>query len=318
MKYCPVCSKRYDEEIIRFCTNDGAPLLDEAQPVFTAIPSETTVDDDDDFGQETIVRQKPLIRDEQPIAYDAQGQSERIVIPTSQPQQTQVRARTAQGYVVPPPPPNTARTVFLTIIGTLFVLGIGTAIFWLLRKDVPATTNLNINANQNTNLNTNLGFDSNFNFNTIGNLNSNFNLSTNLNTNFNTNVNTRPSPTASPTSSPRLTPTPTAVPTASATPANTATPKPPAPNAQPSPAETPRIGPRPPPLSNRPPANVNGFVKVHRFEFVGVLGKGVLGAGYCFPSLEKVISSISDGKCGLDGSARIYDSPALPVDLVKR
>ena len=48
MKYCPVCSERYDEDIIRFCTKDGTPLLDEAQPTFTAIPSETV--EDDDFG----------------------------------------------------------------------------------------------------------------------------------------------------------------------------------------------------------------------------------------------------------------------------
>ena len=55
MKHCPVCSERYDEEIIRFCTKDGTPLVDEEQPKFTAIPSEI-VEDDDDFGQETIIR----------------------------------------------------------------------------------------------------------------------------------------------------------------------------------------------------------------------------------------------------------------------
>ena len=137
MKYCPVCSERYDEDVIRFCTKDGTPLVDDAQPSFTALPSET-VEEDDDFGQETIVRRKPLVPDEEPIAFDSEGQSERIVIPTSGPQTSQVRSRTAQGFVVPPPPPNTARTVFLTIIGTLFVLGLGVGVFWLLKKDAPA------------------------------------------------------------------------------------------------------------------------------------------------------------------------------------
>lgn len=263
MKYCPVCSERYDEDIIRFCTKDGTPLLDEAQPTFTAIPSETV--EDDDFGQETIVRRKPLIPDDQPIAYDAQGQSERIVIPTSEPQTTNVRARAAQGFVVPPPPPNTARTVFLTIIGTLFVLGLGVGIFWLLKKDPPANTNVNINANQNTNLNTNLGFDSNFNFNanfnTNTNVNSNFNLNSNFNMNVNSNANSnanmRPSPTPSPKPSPSPTPvrSPTPEPSDTPSPANT---RPPA-NSQPTPLGTPRTGPRPPPITNRPAGNANGL-----------------------------------------------------------
>lgn len=258
MKYCPVCSARYDEEIIRFCTKDGTPLVDDIKPQFTAIPSETVIDEaDDDIGQETVIRRKPLVPPDQPLTFDNEGRSERIVIPTSQPEERPgVRARTAQGYNVPPPPPNTAKTVMLTILGTLAVVGIGVAIFWMLRKDEPANANININANQNTNLNTNLSFDSNFNFNvnsnTNSNLNTNFNVPTNLNTNVNSNVNTRP--TATPT--PKASPTPTPAPTASPTPANTATPRPtitPRPtNTQPTPVGTPRTGPRPPPLTNRP------------------------------------------------------------------
>ncbi|MFT3743331.1 MAG: hypothetical protein QM785_03450 [Pyrinomonadaceae bacterium] len=259
MKYCPVCSAQYDEDVIRFCTKDGTPLLDEAQPNFTQIPSETV--EDDDFGQETIIRRKPIVADDQPIAYDSQGQSERIVIPTSEPQTSTVRPRAAQGFVVPPPPPNTARTVFLTIIGTLFVLGLGVGIFWLLKKDTPANTNLNINSNQNTNLNTNLGFDSNFNFNTNFNTNSNINSNLNLNSNFNMNVNananTKPSPTPSPKPSPTPSPvrSPTPEPSDSPSPTNT---RPPV-NTQPTPLGTPRTGPRPPPITNRPPGNANGL-----------------------------------------------------------
>jgi hypothetical protein len=261
MKYCPVCSERYDEEIIRLCTKDGTPLVDEVQPSFTAMPSESIEVPDDDVGQETVIRLKPLVPEAPPIAIDTQGQSERIVIPTSQEQEPQVRARTAQGYVVPPPPPNTARTVFLTILGTLFALGIGSIVFWFLQKDTPANVNANINANanQNTNLNTNLGFDSNFNFN--ANVNSNLNLNTNVtpiaNLVTNTNTTTRPTPT------PPARPSPTPVPTPGSTPSNSATPRPPAnirppANTSPTPVGTPRIGPRPPPLANRPPGNANG------------------------------------------------------------
>lgn len=261
MKYCPVCDARYDEEIIRFCTKDGTPLVDEQKPNFTAMPSETVIDDlDDEIGQETVVRRKPLVPPDQPLNFDDQGRSERIVIPTSeQSPGPNVRARAAQGYVVPPPPPNTAKTVLLTILGTLGVLGLGVFIFWMLRSDKPANTNVNnANSNQNTNLNTNLAFDSNFNFNvnSNSNLNTNFNIPMNLNVNVNSNTNANSRPT--PTPSPRLSPSPSPLPSLSPTPADTATPRPSAnirpanTTTQPTPLGTPRIGPRPPPLGNRP------------------------------------------------------------------
>ena len=258
MKYCPICSERFDEEIIKFCTRDGTPLIEEAQPSFTTLPSEGVDDSDDDFGEETIIRRKPIGTSGDPIAFDSQGHSERIVIPTSPAAEHPVRPRTAQGYYPPPaPPPNTAKTVVLTILGTLVVLGFGAGLFWLLQKEAPANVNINANANlfnQNTNLNTNLGFDSNFNFNTNANFNSNFNLNTNFNTN--TNVNKPPTPTPRPSASP------TPIPAATPTPASVATPRPanttvPAGNANTSPSGTPRMGPRPSPPANRPPGNGN-------------------------------------------------------------
>ena len=85
MKYCPICSERFDEEIIKFCTRDGTPLIEETQPSFTALPSEGMDDAEDDFGEETIIRRKPTGTSGDPIAFDSQGHSERIVIPTSAP-----------------------------------------------------------------------------------------------------------------------------------------------------------------------------------------------------------------------------------------
>jgi len=260
MKYCPICSERYDEEIIRFCTKDGTPLIDEEQPIFTALPSENLDEPDDDFGQETIIRRNPVSVAEDTIAYDSLGQSERIVIPTSPGPEQHVRPRTTQAYYPPPPQSNTARTVVLTILGTLVVFGLGAGIFWLLQKESPANLNVNLNTNmpnQNTNLNTNLGFDSNFNFNTNSNLNTNLNIGTNLNTNTNVNART-PSPPPSPRPSPSTTPAPTVSPTPSSSPsprptANTR----PAGNVGPSPLGTPRMGPRPPVITNRPPGNGN-------------------------------------------------------------
>lgn len=230
MKYCPVCNKRFDEDIIKYCTVDGTELIEGEPPSFSAIPSE-----EDDIGQETVIRRRP------DPAMGEPGSGERIVIPTSDPaREQQVRTRQAATYYPPPPPPpNTAKTVALTILGTVFVLGCGAFMFWLLQRDAPPVAN-NINTNPpNANLNSN--FDSNFNFN----MNSNFNSNLNTNFNFNLNANTRPSPTPSPSPTPRMSPIPTPSPITppSPTPVRTPTPRPPA-------SPTPRTGPRPPTNGN--------------------------------------------------------------------
>src|SRR5947208_16903408 len=88
--------------------------------------------------------------------------------PSPQPVVQQVPPRASQGYP-PPPPSNTGKTVALTIMGTLVVLGLGAILFWFLQKEAPANKNINANfGNINTNINTSLPIDSNFNFNTGG------------------------------------------------------------------------------------------------------------------------------------------------------
>ncbi len=251
MKYCPVCDERFDEEIIKFCTKDGTPLIEEAAPSFSALPSESVTEDDDELGQETVVRRR------EDLGMPTE-QGERFVIPTT-PAEQQVRPRTAQAYYPPPPPPsNTAKTVILTILGTLAAVGFGAGLFWIFSDREPANVNINTNppnVNMNTNLNSNIGFDSNFNFNT------NANYSTGYNGNFNFNAINANIKTPSPTQTPRPSPSPTASPTPRETPDDTPTPRPtisPRPANTASPAGTPRIGPRPPVMtSNRPPGNGN-------------------------------------------------------------
>ena len=244
MKHCPVCDERYDEEIIQFCTKDGSPLVDDEQPKFTALPSQSIEEREDDLGEATVIRRKPVGADGG--SYGDQSQPERIIIPTTPASGPQIRPRTAA--YIPPPPPNTAKTVVLTILGTLFILACGAGLFWLLQKEKPATnanTNLNGNfANQNTGLNTNLGFDGNFNFNTNANFNTNYNMGANLNANIKSPTPTpKPSPIVSPTPSSSPSPTPTARPVNA--------------NVRPSPTPTPRMGPRPPGNTNKPPGNGN-------------------------------------------------------------
>jgi TonB family protein len=200
MKYCPTCGTRYDEEILRFCMKDGTPLLEEEEPKFVALPSESIEEQvDDDPGDVTVVRRNSA-------GGEPTQQRPRIVVPTyEEAREQKARTRVSPPYN-PPPRSNTAKVVFLTILGTLAALGAIGAIAWMLQRDDSADSNVNtnMNANVNINANTNLGIDTNFNFN----LNSNFNSTTNINTNANANVRT-PTPTPTPRPSPTVTPSPT-------------------------------------------------------------------------------------------------------------
>lgn len=238
MKHCPSCGERYDEEIIRFCTKDGTPLIEDEKAVFAPIPRE--IGDAVDDGEETVIRRREEPTGRSPELFDP---SERIIVPTAFPPEQQVRPRTTQAYYPPPAPPNTAKTVILTILGTLVVMGFGAMIFYMMRGDDPVSVNVNTNPiNQNVNLNSNFGFDSNFNFNSVANFNTNYNIDTNANANLRTPIpiptstpRSSPSPNVSPSPSPSRSPTPAASPT----PRSNSTPRP-------SPTATPRTGPRPP------------------------------------------------------------------------
>ena len=256
MKHCPLCDARYNEEIIKFCTLDGTPLIDDELPTFAAPPS--PVVPLDDIGEDTVVIRRPAEADR---TAEIPERSERIVIPTVFPEQP-VRARTQAYYPPPTPPPNTARTVILTALGTLAVLGLGAGLFWLTQSEPAGNYNINVSMpNQNFNANANMGFDSNFNFNSTANFNSNFNsgFDSNFNLGSNFNAATRaPTPVPRPTANtvvspppadsptPRVSPTPRISPTPRVTQsprANT--------NTRPTTEGTPRIGPRPP--STPPP-----------------------------------------------------------------
>lgn len=240
MKHCPVCNTQYDEEILRFCTKDGTPLIEDDQPNFVAMPSDSVQDDEDDFGQETVIRRTPPT---QPVS---EPPTERIVIPTTDERQQQVRSRPIPPYTPPAAKPNTAKIVFLTLLCTFVVLGGVAGLVYLLRGESTATNaNTNSNANlfnQNANLNTNLGIDANFN------ANFNFNYSTVPNANFNGNSNVKtptptrtPTPTPSPTASPSPSPSPTRTPapTPSASPKFPHDPGPPRMSGSPTPRRTP-------------------------------------------------------------------------------
>ena len=200
MKYCPTCGTRYDEEILRFCMKDGTPLVDEEEPNFVAMPSESLDEPIEDEPDEvTVIRRNSV----PPPPPDPEPEpKQRIVVPTTEaPRDTRPRA---VPYQAPPPKKtNTFAVVLLTVLGTLAVLGIGALGFWFLQNGENDNTNTNSNANQNVNtdVNTNLGIDANFNF------NANANFNTNTNSNANANLKT-PTPTPTPRSTPSVTPSP--------------------------------------------------------------------------------------------------------------
>ena len=206
MKYCPACQTRYDEEILRFCTKDGAPLIDEDKPAFTEMPSESV---EDDFGEETIIRRNNPPKPESDFA-EKQNAQERIVIPTNEVKaEPQVRAKPAVVYQQLPKEPNTTKLVVTTILGTLIILASVGGIFWVLSNQNAADSNKNINVNTNfnsldSNTNTNFNIDNSL---TDFNLNANSDLGANFNTNFNINLKTpTPTPTRTPIPTPTLTP----------------------------------------------------------------------------------------------------------------
>lgn len=239
MKYCPTCETRFDEEIMRFCTKDGTPLINEEEPKFIEMPSESLENEvEDDADDVTVVRRNipvpPPSLDQDMSFEPSEKPGQRIVVPTMpEPREQYQRARPRAYY--PPPKPNTFKVVVLTIVGTVFVLGFAGLLILFLQKDRTTNTNLNLNANLtniNTNLNTNIGIDTNFNFNT----GSNFNVSGNVNTNANLKTPTptpKPSPSPSPSASPTPTPDDLVIP---------ATPRP-----SPSPTQRPPISPTPSP-----------------------------------------------------------------------
>lgn len=267
MKFCPTCQTRFDEEILRFCTKDGTPLIEEAQPNFTEMPSESGVEDD--LGEETVIRRKPL-PSSAPIPPSAnktenvQEPAPRIVIPTTEKKIVPpVRTKNTQVYRQPAPQKsNTAKIVFLTLLGTIVLLAGAGGAFLFLRNGDSVENNPNININTNlspidVNLNTNLSVGNSL-FDSNSNTDSNTNLNINVNTNTSRNANiTVKTPTPRPSPTPTIAPTPTANTNQNSSNINSATlPTPSATNTRPIATPTPvNTSPRPSPSVTVPPSN---------------------------------------------------------------
>lgn len=267
MKFCPICKNRYDEEILRFCTKDGTPLVEEGKPEFSALPSESNPDE---LGEDTVIRRKappaaPATAQSVPdFEFDQERiSSPRIVIPMSgeaEPEELKketVRASTTPSIRRQPPPQqksNTAMVVFLTVLGTVVILAGGAGIFWFLSNPNSSSNQpVNYNANFNSidlNINSNLDVANslvNFNSGNAGNAKGNANTNTNANAGTNSNANLKtPTPTRTPTPDANENVNTAINSNSTASPANTKLPTP-----RPTPSESPGISPTPAP-ANRP------------------------------------------------------------------
>lgn len=161
MKYCPSCETRYDEEILRFCMKDGTPLIEEGEPKFTEMPSESL---EDDPGEVTIIRRKgevpipPPVMDEagelqppdpeplpeEPVFRPKEVEAPRIVVPMQQPQVAQPRVVHQQQYQQPQKS-NTLLVAVLTAFGTVVLLALGAGVVWFFMRDTSSNSNVNTN-----------------------------------------------------------------------------------------------------------------------------------------------------------------------------
>lgn len=138
MKICPACNTQYSDEELRFCLQDGTPLVEAFDPE-----------------QPTVVLT--------PDARNA-ARTNRIDVPVSEP--TQQTPRPAEVRSVPTPQPDRGRsgtlpTVALTVLGVLLLLSVLGVAAWYLLRERPAEVATNTAAPSTTVQNNTSGSNAN-------------------------------------------------------------------------------------------------------------------------------------------------------------
>lgn len=115
MKYCPNCQTRYTDNTLRFCLQDGAPLVEEVDP---GVPP--TVQ----FGEtETLAAPRAV----EPLRFD-------LPEPAHEREQNQVPPSAAPP-AAPPKKSKVLPLVLATALVTLLLLGVGGAAAWFYLKN---------------------------------------------------------------------------------------------------------------------------------------------------------------------------------------
>lgn len=132
MKYCPNCQTRYTDDTLRFCLQDGAPLIAETD---AAVPPTVQLSETE---TETLVSPRPV----EPLRFDL-------------PEQTRESQPNEPPFSPPPvdAPPKKSKVlplVLLTAFVTLLLLGAGVAATLIYlknnRADTAKNTAVNVNA----------------------------------------------------------------------------------------------------------------------------------------------------------------------------
>jgi ketosteroid isomerase-like protein len=189
MKRCPTCQRTYTDDTLRFCLQDGAPLITETQGSAAVPDPEATVVSEARPGSRSEGPPPTELfnpRGAQTIAIPASSQT---APPQSYPPEMQERREAAPAAR----PRNTVMVVVVTVVGTILILSLGAlGLFAFLKNRGDAERARVVNTEDNRPAN---------------NSNAPANNTTNNSNraNANANANTRPSPT------PSLIPTPSPV-----------------------------------------------------------------------------------------------------------
>lgn len=183
MKRCPTCQRRYTDDTLNFCLEDGTKL----EPATASALNETLVLDPNEPPPTEILPNPPIaptLRAHQP--------------PTTVRQEARATRNEFQDVAAPTTQQrNTTSVVALTVVATILLLALGGLGAWLLLRDNSSSSG-NLNA-------TNTGTDSG----RGGNTNTGVIVSNTPSTNGNMNTQPSPSPRFSPTPTPTPQPTPT-------------------------------------------------------------------------------------------------------------
>lgn len=153
----------------------------------------------DDIGEETLITINRPTVPPAPVIEQTDEPSARVVIPIGAEKQQVVRPLEKPNYQQSPPrKSNMAVVVFLTIFGTIAILGGAFGVWWFLGSGNGTAANANANSNMAANnSNQNLNYNS-----SVTDFNSS-NANSNANSNVNSNVNVnKPTPTKTPTPTP--------------------------------------------------------------------------------------------------------------------
>ncbi len=204
MKFCPSCQTEYEEEVMRFCPQDGTPLIEKSLPCF----SSDDINTEESFNVENNV-EKTLVRHNR--AEPTIVSTNHIVIPTEDSLHKAFSSTLATPLLKESQQTSVLSVVLLTAFGTTLLLAIGFFAGYMFssyhRTTDPVTnsnTNTNVSVNTKTsNTKTNIATIDIENFSASANSNvSRVNLGTNVSknpdTSSNTNVGLKPSPTPSP------------------------------------------------------------------------------------------------------------------------